>query len=59
MLLTLKIIAVTIGFVGSISLAFMAWRRVPISKKDQKVYLYIAALLLLVMSALMLFYGAS
>lgn len=58
-MLLLKSFAVIITFIGAVSLAIIAWRRVPDSKKDQRIYLYIAALLFLIMSALMLFYGPS
>lgn len=59
MLLSLKLFAVIITFIAAITLALIGWRRVPESKKNQRVYMYIAALLFLIMSALMLFYGIS
>jgi hypothetical protein len=56
-MLILKILAVSITFIVALGMWIIAWRRVPESKKDQRIMIYIAGFLSLIMGALMLFFG--
>lgn len=55
----LKTFAVLFTFVCALIVYIIAWQKVPASKGNQRIYIYMAAFLLLVTSAVMLFSGPS